>query len=67
MQLERLNDGKMNEGILYWIMWEYFFMLFKNVIICVRNLSVYVEIERKIYLICKKLIVVELSDKILVI
>lgn len=65
-QPERLNDGKMNEGIPHWTTWEYLSTSSKNVTIRVRNPSAYAETERKTHLTRKKPTVAELSDKILV-
>ena len=65
-QPESSNDGKMNEGISHWTMWEYLSTSSNNVTIRVKNPSACAETEKKTHLTRKKPTVAELSEKILV-
>ena len=66
-QPESLNEGKMNESISRWAMWEYLSTSSPNVTIHVREPSACPETERKTtHLPRKKRTVAELSEKILV-
>ena len=65
-QPESLNEGKTNESISQWTMWEYLSPSSRNVAIHVTNPSAYAETERKTQLPRKKPTVPELSKKILI-
>jgi len=65
-QPESLNEGKINESLSQWTMWEYLSPSSKNVAIHVTNPSAYAETGRKTQLPRKKPTVPELSKKILI-
>ena len=65
-QRESLNEGKINESISQWTMWEYLSTSSNNVTIHVRDPSAYAETEKKTQLPRKKPTVAELSKKILI-
>ena len=65
-QLESSNEGKINENISQWTMWEYLSTSSNNVTIHVRDPSAYTETEKKTQLPRKKPTVAELSKKILI-
>ena len=65
-QPECLSEGKMDESISHWTMWEYLSTSSTNVTVHVKNPSACADTEKKTYLPRKKPTVEELSEKILV-